>query len=122
VLAIAAAGMAVAAFAGGDDPAPAPRGSATAAAAPEGLAVWAAQGCGSCHTLAAADSHGTIGPDLGSSLRGMPASYVKESIVAPQAAVAAGYSAGAMPEDYARRIGPADLDRLVTFLLQSAPD
>jgi cytochrome c oxidase subunit 2 len=126
VLVVAAAGMAVAAFAGGDGEAPPPRAAATAtpaaARAPDGLAVWAREGCGGCHTFAAANSHGPIGPDLGASLRKMPAAYVKESIVAPDAAIAAGYAAGTMPEDYAERIAPDDLDRLVAFIVGGVPD
>jgi cytochrome c551 len=43
---------------------------AAASSADPGLRVWAAQGCGSCHTLAAAGSSGTFGPDLGETLRG----------------------------------------------------
>ena len=86
----------------------------------DGLDVWAEQGCGSCHTLAAANAHGFVGPDLASSLKGVPTSYIKESIVAPSKAAAAGYSVGAMPEDYASRINPEDLDRLVSFLRASA--
>ena len=122
VLVVAAAGMAVAAFAGGDDEAPPPRAVATPAPAPDGLAVWAREGCGGCHTFAAANSHGPIGPDLGASLRKMPGSYIKESIVAPDAAIAAGYAAGTMPEDYAERISPEDLDRLVAFIAGGVPD
>ena len=33
-------------------------------AAPDGEAVFATAGCGSCHTLAAAGSNGTVGPSL----------------------------------------------------------
>lgn len=125
-LAVAAAVMAVLAFTGGDERAAAPptaTPAATAAAVSgerDGLDVWTEHGCGSCHALAAANAHGFIGPDLGSSLRGVPASYIKDSIVAPAKAAAAGYEVGAMPEDYAARIPPDDLDRLVTFLRQSA--
>jgi cytochrome c oxidase subunit II len=119
-LAIAAVVMAVLAFtAGGDDEEQAASPTATPTAS-GGLAVWAAQGCGSCHTLAAANAHGVIGPDLASSLKGMPASYIEESIVAPNKAAAAGYSTGLMPEDYAARIAPADLDRLVAYLKANA--
>ena len=42
------------------------------------------------------------------------------SFVAPNMVPAANYEIGAMPEDYAARIPPDDLDRLVTFLLESA--
>jgi mono/diheme cytochrome c family protein len=122
----AAAVMAVLAFTtgdGNDERAAAPptaTPAAPAAGTDRGLAVWTEQGCGSCHTLAAANSHAPIGPDLGSSLRGMPASYIRESIVAPNKVAAAGYTTGAMPEDYAARIAPDDLDRLVSFLRASA--
>jgi mono/diheme cytochrome c family protein len=125
-LVIAAAGMAVVAFTAGDDDderaaaPPAATPSATVSAERTGLTVWTEQGCGSCHTLAAANAHGFIGPDLGSSLQGVPASYIKDSIVAPSKAAAAGFTVGGMPEDYATRISPDDLDRLVTFLQQSA--
>jgi mono/diheme cytochrome c family protein len=125
-LAIAAVVMAVLAFIADDEEQVAAPPTATPAAPPtngqteRGLAVWAAQGCGSCHTLAAANAHGVIGPDLASSLKGVPASYIKESIVAPNKAAAAGYSTGLMPEDYAARIAPADLDRLVGYLKANA--
>jgi len=125
-LVIAAAGMAIVGItADGDDGgrASAPPTATPAAAgehARDGLAVWVAQGCGSCHTLAAANAHGDIGPDLGSSLTGVPASYIKESIVAPSAHAAPGYATGMMPEDYASRIAPSELDRLVSFLQASA--
>jgi mono/diheme cytochrome c family protein len=124
-LVIAAAGMAVVAFTAGDDeePAAAPTAatpSATVSAERTGLTVWTEQGCGSCHTLAAANATGTLGPDLEQNLKGMPASYIKESIVAPSKVAAAGYGTGMMPEEYGSRIAPDDLDRLVSFLQQSA--
>jgi mono/diheme cytochrome c family protein len=122
-LAVAAAVMVVLAFTAGDERAAAPptaTPAATAAAGRDGLDVWTEQGCGSCHTLAAANSRSSMGPDLGASLAGVPASYIKDSIVAPNKAAAAGYTVGMMPEDYAARIAPDDLDRLVRFLQQSA--
>jgi mono/diheme cytochrome c family protein len=123
-LVIAAAVMAVVAFTSGDDGAPPERAAAPPAATPSaarnGQDVWTEQGCGSCHALAAANAHGTIGPDLEQNLQGMPAAYIKESIVAPSKVAAAGYTSGMMPEDYASRISPEDLDRLVRFLRASA--
>jgi mono/diheme cytochrome c family protein len=126
-LVIAAVVMAVVAFTSGDDEAT-ERAAAPPAATPsgsvsdvrDGQAVWTEQGCGSCHTLAAANATGTLGPDLEQNLRGMPASYIKESIVAPSKVAAAGYGTGMMPEDYGARIAPGDLDRLVQFLRESA--
>jgi mono/diheme cytochrome c family protein len=124
-LVLAAAAMVALAFTSGDDggepvAAPATTAVASNAKAHTGLAVWVAQGCGSCHTLAAANAHGTFGPDLGSSLAGEPASSIRRSIVDPTAEAAANYEVGMMPEDYGRRIAPGDLDRLVAFLRKSA--
>ena len=123
-LVVAAAAMAAVAFTAGDDgDAPEPAAPTPAPVADRsGLDVWVEHGCGGCHTLAAANATGTFGPDLEASLEGMPAAYIKESIVAPRAVAAAGYDSGMMPEDYAGRIPPDDLDRLVTFLLQSAAE
>ena len=39
-------------------------GSAPAEAAPAGADVFASAGCGGCHTLAAADATGSVGPNL----------------------------------------------------------
>jgi mono/diheme cytochrome c family protein len=128
-LGTAAAVMAVLAFAtggeGDDERAAAPpAATATPTAAGgsgrDGLDVWAEQGCGSCHTFAAANASGVIGPDLDANLDGVPAAYIKESIVAPEKVAAAGYGTGMMPDDYASRIAPDDLDRLVSFLRANA--
>jgi mono/diheme cytochrome c family protein len=119
-LALAAAVMAVLAFTTGGDGNHESAAPATAGRTADGEAVWLAQGCGSCHTLAAANAHGDIGPNLAASLKGAPASYIRESIVSPSAHAAAGYSIGAMPEDYESRMTPAELDRLVGFLRASA--
>jgi mono/diheme cytochrome c family protein len=121
-LVVAAAVMALLAFTtGGDGEPPAPRTSAAVDDRErDGLDVWAEQGCGSCHAFAAANAHGEIGPDLDADLDGVPAAYIKESIVAPDKVAAAGYPTGMMPGDFASRIAPDDLDRLVTFLRQNA--
>ena len=125
---LAAAGIALVAagIATGDDDgakgvratASPPRPAATVAARP-GLDVWIAQGCGSCHTLAAARSTGVIGPDLDEVLPGQSSSEVLASIVAPGASATAGWSPGAMPDDFARRIDAADLRALAGFLLDA---
>ena len=117
-LGIAAAVMVVLAFAtGGTTESPT---APPTAAARDGLDVWVEQGCGSCHTLAAANARGDIGPDLDANLDGVPAAYIEESIVAPAKVAAPGYDAGMMPGDYGSRIEPEDLDRLVSFLLANA--
>ena len=73
--------------------------------------------CGSCHELKDAGSRGQIGPNLSSTLAGMPDGYIRESIVAPSKVAAAGYGTGMMPEDYASRMTPAELDALVGFIV-----
>ena len=108
------------ATAGGDDgggAAPRPVAAATDAA-PHGLEVWAAQGCGSCHAFAPANANGEIGPDLTVSLDGKPAAFIRESIVDPSAAAEPGWSGDAMPQDFAERMTPQELDALVAFLAE----
>ena len=87
---------------------PAPQGD-------PGLKVWAAQGCGSCHTFAPAGATATIGPNLGLSLGGRSRDYIRESIVAPNARVPGG-RASIMPADFAKRISKPELDALVAFI------
>jgi hypothetical protein len=125
VLVCAAAAMVVVAFAtGGEEEraASAPAPAAAPAVAREGEAVWVANGCGSCHSFAPADAEGVFGPNLSATLKGMPASYIRESIVNPGKVAAAGFSTGMMPEDYGARIPPADLDALVEYLRSGVRD
>lgn len=93
----------------------------TAAEAPSGSpdagkAVFAAQGCGNCHTFPPAGTTGTVGPNLGEALQGKDAAFIRESIVAPNAEVASGYPAGVMPQTYEDQLTPKQLDDLVAFL------
>lgn len=119
-LACAATAMAAAALAsGGGGEA---KRAAVSAPARDGKAVWVANGCGSCHTFAPANAHAPIGPDLAATLKGMPASYIRDSIVAPSKAAAPGFGVGVMPEDYAARIPPAELDALVEFIRAGVSD
>jgi mono/diheme cytochrome c family protein len=109
--------------AGGDEQgeraAPRPAATATTGKVTGGRAVWVAQGCGSCHRFAPAGSTAVFGPDLGMTLRGVTASYIRTSIVAPAAATAPGYSTGMMPEDYRGRMTRAELDSLVAFIARN---
>ena len=121
-LACAGVAMTIAAFAGAGsaDPAPAPAATAQAATGDRGAAVFAEQGCGSCHTFAPANARGGLGPDLGLSLNGKSAAYIEESILVPNQDVAYGWSPGMMPDDFARRIAPSDLAPLVAYLRKGA--
>ena len=82
--------------------------------------VFANNGCGSCHTLAAAESTGTVGPDLDEVIAGQDAKMVEESIVDPDAEPSQGFPSGVMPQDYEEQIPEDDLELLVDFLLENA--
>ncbi len=116
VLGAVLVGVALATAGGDAEPGPAATPAAASASGPPGLAVFAAQGCGSCHTFAPAEATGTIGPDLTLSLDGKPAEFIRESIVDPAAAAEPGWSGETMPQGYAERMTPQELDALVAFL------
>lgn len=88
-----------------------PQGDAEA-----GKAVFSAQGCGSCHTLAAVGSQATTGPNLDESLEGKDAAYTRESIVEPNAVVAEGYQPNIMPQDYGDKLSEKQLADLVALV------
>ncbi len=95
-------------------------GAAGAAVLATGRTAFESNGCGSCHTLAAAGATGTTGPDLDEVLPGRSAAFIHQSIVDPDAVIAPGYSAGIMPTDFGGRIPRAQLAALVTFLRTQA--
>jgi len=74
-----------------------------------GAVVWANAGCGTCHTLAAAGADGTKGPDL---------DVLRLSAAEIAAKVRSG--GGGMPR-YAKKLAPAKIDALATFV-SSAED
>jgi cytochrome c oxidase subunit 2 len=80
----------------------------------------AATACGSCHTLAAAGATGTTGPDLGKVLKGKDPAFIKESILKPDAQIAAGYQKGIMPSNYAQTLSSGQVDGLVKWLQEVA--
>jgi cytochrome c2 len=89
-----------------------------------GKDAFNSNGCGSCHTLAAAGSTGKVGPDLDklksyASHANKPLEdFIHESIADPNAYVEKGYSPGVMP-DFSS-LPQNTLDALVAFLAQSA--
>jgi cytochrome c551/c552 len=90
-----------------------------------GKAVFAANGCGSCHTFKPANSTGAVGPDLDSA----PASdakadnnmnlaaFINESIANPDAYIAKGYNKGIMPSTFGSSLSKTQLNDLVAFIL-----
>ncbi|MGB0121761.1 MAG: c-type cytochrome [Solirubrobacterales bacterium] len=84
-----------------------------------GAQVYANNGCGSCHILAAAESSGVVGPDLDEVIPGMSKEQIKESIVDPNAKKTPGYENAVMPDRFST-IPPDQLDQLIQFLMSSA--
>ena len=91
-----------------------------------GAAVFKNNGCGACHTLTAAGTSGKIGPDLDK----LPAyaaqakqpleSFVRESIVSPNAYVQPGYPKSVMPPNFGTALSKPQLDALVQYLISSS--
>jgi len=86
-------------------------------------------GCGSCHTLAAAGTTGTVGPNLDQRLKSdcaLPASQkvrgaslkecIETAIVKPYAFIPSGYAAGIMPSTFSKTLSPTQIQALVAFL------
>jgi mono/diheme cytochrome c family protein len=98
--------------------------------AASGKAVFTGVGsCGSCHTLAAASTTGTVGPNLDQRLKSdcaLPASQrirgstlqkcIQTAIVKPYAFIPSGYAAGIMPANFAKTLSPTQIQALVAFL------
>jgi cytochrome c oxidase subunit 2 len=91
-----------------------------------GKAIFAANGCGACHTLTAAGTKGAVGPDLDklpaeAKRAGRPlAAFVRESIVSPNAYVEPGFPKGVMPQNFGQTIAKPALAALVQYLIQSS--
>jgi mono/diheme cytochrome c family protein len=83
-----------------------------------GAQVFANNGCGGCHTLAAAESGGVTGPNLDETLPGQSAAMVHQSIVDPNAKLVKGYPP-VMPEIYQSALSPKELKDLVAYLVES---
>jgi mono/diheme cytochrome c family protein len=84
-----------------------------------GAQVFEAQGCGGCHSLQAAGSTGTIGPNLDTALAGKDPQFIETSIVDPSAEIADGFQDGIMPADFGDVLSPEDLANLVAYLSDS---
>ncbi len=88
-------------------------------AAVDGSAVFVDNGCGSCHTLAAAGTEAAVGPVLDDSLADKDEAYIEESILDPGAVISRGFGEGIMPTTYEESLSPEDLDALVMYLAES---
>jgi cytochrome c oxidase subunit II len=106
--------------------------SNTSAAAGKAVFTGSA-GCSGCHTLAAAASTGTVGPDLDARLKADCASAasksargatleecIKTAITDPYKYLPTGYSAGIMPSNFGQRLTSDQIQALVNFLASAA--
>jgi mono/diheme cytochrome c family protein len=124
----------VAAIPGQDTGSLAQAGAVTGTSAAAGKAVFTGiGGCGSCHTLAAAATTGTVGPNLDTRLKAdcaLPASQklrgatlqkcIQTAIVKPFAFLPSGYAAGVMPADFSTKLKANEVAALVNFLSTAA--
>lgn len=83
-----------------------------------GRAVFLAAGCGSCHTLSAASTRTSVGPNLDKTLKGKSSAFVRKSILDPNADIASGYQSGVMPTTYGSQLTKKQVSQLVGFLTQ----
>lgn len=85
-----------------------------------GAQVFANNGCGGCHTFAAAESGGVTGPNLDEVLPGDTQAHVEEMVKDPNAEIAKGYPPNVMPQNYEQILSPKELEDLVKYLLENA--
>ncbi|MGD0714933.1 MAG: cytochrome c oxidase subunit II [Gaiellaceae bacterium] len=94
-------------------------------AAVSGAAVFKNNACGACHTLAAAGASGKVGPDLdklaayAKQARQPLESFIRESIVSPNAYIQPGYPKNVMPQTFGKSLSKPQLDSLVKYLAVS---
>jgi len=83
-----------------------------------GAQVFANNGCGGCHTLAAAQSGGVTGPNLDEALPGQSAAMIDKSIVDPNAEIVKGYPANVMPQNFEQTISAKEISQLAEYLVE----
>jgi mono/diheme cytochrome c family protein len=83
-----------------------------------GAQVFANNGCGGCHTLAAAKAGGQVGPNLDEVLPGQSLAMIHEDIADPNKEIAKGYPPNVMPATYEQTLSSKELDDLVQYLFE----
>jgi len=92
-----------------------------------GKAVFAANGCGACHTFKPAGSSGTVGPDLDTKVSADAkkdnmalTAFISQSITDPNAYISPGYPKGVMPQTFKSSLSKTQLADLVAFVASGA--
>jgi mono/diheme cytochrome c family protein len=80
------------------------------------------ESCGGCHTLEAAGTAGTTGPNLDEVLQGQNAENLRTSITDPEASITPGFPAGVMPAFDETRLPEPNLNALIQYLMACAGD
>ena len=83
-----------------------------------GAQVFANNGCGGCHTLAAAKSGGVTGPNLDEVLPGQSLAMIHEDIADPNKDIAKGYPPNVMPATYEQTLSSKELEDLAKYLFE----
>jgi len=87
-----------------------------------GAQVFANNGCGGCHTLAAAGSGGVTGPNLDEALTPADSmAAIEEMIVDPNAEIAKGYPPNVMPQNFGETLSKKEIEDLVEYLIENTP-
>lgn len=104
------------------EPAAGAEGESEGAAGSPGAQLFASNGCGSCHTLAAAGSTGETGPNLNEFLAvDDDTKGVEVMIVEPNSELAEGYPANVMPQTYGQTLSGTQVHQLAEYLVESTP-
>ena len=104
------------------EPAAGAESESEGAAGSPGAQLFASNGCGSCHTLAAAGSTGETGPNLNEFLAPDDDTQgVEVMIVEPDSELAEGYPANVMPQNYGQTLSGTQVHQLAEYLVESTP-
>lgn len=87
-----------------------------------GAQLFVSNGCGSCHTLAAAGSTGEVGPNLNEFLAPDDnTAGVEVMLVEPDSELAEGYPPNVMPQNYGQTLSKSEVHELAEYLVANTP-
>lgn len=97
-------------------------GGEEVASSEPGAQIFVSNGCGSCHTLAAAGSTGEVGPNLNEFLApDDDTAGVEVMIVEPNSELAEGFPPNVMPKDYGKTLSKPEVNELAEYLVANTP-
>lgn len=100
----------------------APETESASGTSSSGAQLFTGVGCGGCHTLSAAGTTGTTGPNLTESLAPDDNTQgIEEMIVHPDDEVVEGYAPNVMPQNYGETLSKSEVQELAEYLVASSP-